>query len=64
VAVGNNAVRDVLMQELVNAGFDIATVIHPWAFVSPSAVVGSGSVVIAGAILGTEVPLGLGSIVN
>lgn len=64
VAVGNNAVREKITQQLVDAGFDIATVIHPRAFVSPSAVVGSGSAVMAGAIVGTEALLGLGSIVN
>ena len=64
VAVGNNTVREKITQQLVDAGFDIATVIHPRAFVSPSAVVGSGSTVMAGAIVGTETRLGLGSIVN
>jgi sugar O-acyltransferase (sialic acid O-acetyltransferase NeuD family) len=64
VAIGNNAVREKITQQLVDAGFDIATVIHPRAFVSSSAVVGSGSAVMAGAIVGTEALLGLGSIVN
>jgi sugar O-acyltransferase (sialic acid O-acetyltransferase NeuD family) len=64
VAVGNNAVREKLTQRLVNAGFAIATVIHPRAFVSRSAMVGSGSAVMAGAIVGTQARLGLGSIVN
>jgi sugar O-acyltransferase (sialic acid O-acetyltransferase NeuD family) len=64
VAIGNNAVREKLTQHLVDAGFSMATVIHPRAFVSPSAVVGSGSAVMAGAIVGTEARLGLGSIVN
>ncbi len=64
VAIGNNAVREKITQQLVDAGFDIATVIHPRAFVSPSAVVGSGSAVMAGAIVGTEARLGVGSIVN
>ena len=64
VAVGNNAVREKITQQLVDAGFDIATVIHPRAFVLPSAVVCSGSAVMAGAIVGTEARLGLASIVN
>lgn len=64
VAVGNNAVREKITHQLVNAGFYIATVVHPRAFVSPSAAVGAGSAVMAGAIVGTEASLGLGSIVN
>jgi sugar O-acyltransferase (sialic acid O-acetyltransferase NeuD family) len=64
VAVGNNAMREMLTRQLVDAGFSMATIIHLRAFVSPSAVVGSGSCVMAGAIVGTEARLGLGSIVN
>jgi sugar O-acyltransferase (sialic acid O-acetyltransferase NeuD family) len=64
VAVGNNAVREKLMQYLIDMDFDLATVIHPRAFVSPSAVVGMGSAVMAGAIVGTEAHLGIGVIVN
>jgi len=64
VAVGNNLVRENLMHQLLDLGFSMATVIHPRAFVSPSAVVGVGSAVMSGAIVGTEARLGLGSIVN
>lgn len=64
VAIGNNAVREKLMQQLTEAGYAMATVVHPQAFVSPSAVVGHGSVIMAGAIVGTEARLGVGIIVN
>jgi sugar O-acyltransferase (sialic acid O-acetyltransferase NeuD family) len=64
VAIGNNAVREKLMRQLVEADFELATVVHPRAFVSPSAVLGAGSAVMAGAIVGTEAYLGVGAIVN
>lgn len=64
VAIGNNVVREKLMQQLASAGFVHATVIHPRAIVSPSAILGKGSAVMAGAIVGTEARLGMGSIVN
>jgi sugar O-acyltransferase (sialic acid O-acetyltransferase NeuD family) len=64
VAIGNNAVREKLMQQLTEAGYALATVVHPRAFVSPSAVVGEGAAIMAGAIVGTEARLGVGSIVN
>lgn len=64
VAIGNNAVREKLTDQLSKAGFTLATVVHPRACVSPSAVVGSGSAVMAGAIVGTEASLGIGTIVN
>lgn len=64
VAVGNNAVRERLMQQLAAAGFELATVVHPRAILSPRAVLGAGSAMMAGDIVGTEARLGLGVIVN
>jgi sugar O-acyltransferase (sialic acid O-acetyltransferase NeuD family) len=64
VAIGNNAVREKLMQQLAQAGLALATVVRPRAYVSPSAQVGEGSAIMAGAIVGTEARLGVGSIVN
>lgn len=64
VAVGNNAVREKVTLQLIEAGFDLSTVVHPRAFVAPSALLGPGSAVMAGAIVGTEVRLGMGVIVN
>jgi sugar O-acyltransferase (sialic acid O-acetyltransferase NeuD family) len=64
VAIGNNSVRGELVQQLIQAGISLATVAHPRAFVSPSAVVGHGTAIMAGAIVGTEARLGIGAIVN
>jgi sugar O-acyltransferase (sialic acid O-acetyltransferase NeuD family) len=64
VAVGNNATRERLMNLALAAGFELATVIHPRAFVSPSSIVRPGSAIMAGAIVGTEACVGVGSIVN
>lgn len=64
VAIGNNGLREALLDRLDEAGFTLATVIHPQAIVSPSATLGPGSAVMAGAILGTEAAVGRGAIVN
>ncbi len=64
VALGNNCLREDLHQRLYAAGFELATVVHPTAIVSPRAVVGAGSAIMAGAIVGTEAQLGAGVIVN
>ena len=64
VAIGNNALREELQGRLCAAGFEIATVVHPQAMVSPRASLGVGCAVMAGAIVGTEARLGQGVIVN
>lgn len=64
VAIGNNALRQRVSAKLREAGFLLATVIHPRAIVSPSARIGAGSAVMAGAVIGTEAFLGDGVIVN
>lgn len=64
VAIGNNAVRERLHAQVRGAGFELLTVIHPTAFVSPTAILGAGCAVMAGAVVGTEAELGEGAIVN
>ncbi|ARU26799.1 acetyltransferase [Cellvibrio sp. PSBB006] len=64
VAIGNNTVRAELQARLIDNGFELETVIHPQAIVSPSAVIGVGCTIMAGAIVGTESRLGEGVIVN
>lgn len=64
VAIGNNAVREKLHAQVREAGFELLTVIHPAAFVSPTATLGAGCAVMAGALVGTEAQLGEGVIVN
>lgn len=64
VAIGNNGVRERLSQRLIQAGFELVSVIHPQAMVSGRALIGAGSAIMAGAIIGTEAQLGEGVIVN
>lgn len=64
VAMGNNRLREELHGRLTVAGFELATVVHPKAIVSPRAVIGAGCAIMAGAIVNTEVQLGAGVIVN
>ena len=64
VAIGNNVFRQRTTEGMRAAGFSLMTVAHPRAIVSPTAVVGEGSAIMAGAIVGTEACLGEGVIVN
>lgn len=64
VAIGNNRVRENLQMRLVRAGFRLVTAIHPRACVAPSATIGEGCAIMAGAVVGTEASLGDGVILN
>ena len=68
--IGNNVVRDQLQQKAVDAGFNVPVLIHPTAYVSPTAVLGAGTIVEpraivnAGAVVGRGCILSVGSIVD
>lgn len=64
VGIGNNKVREELQQQIVSLGFNPVTLIHPSAFVSLSATIGEGSVVLAGVVVGANAKIGMGAIVN
>lgn len=59
VAIGNPVVRALWLQKISK----LATLIHPKAIVSPSAVVGEGSIIEAGAVICPDVKIGKGTII-
>jgi sugar O-acyltransferase (sialic acid O-acetyltransferase NeuD family) len=64
VAIGNAPVRLQVMDHLKSEGFGLPMVIHPSAWVSPSAVLGEGTVVFAMAAINACTVIGRGGIVN
>lgn len=64
VAIGNNQIRENHFLEVIKHGFNIPSVIHPKAIVSPSAQLGQGIAIMAGAIVGTEAVIGNGALIN
>ena len=63
-AVGNNAVRKQWVALIEQAGVDLVSVVHPKAWVSPSAMLGQGTAVMAGGVVGTVSVVGKAAIVN
>ncbi|NYT64555.1 acetyltransferase [Alcaligenaceae bacterium] len=64
VAIGSQAVRARLVQQLIDLGANLTTVVHPKAWVSEQASVGVGTAIMAGAIVGTGAIIGQAVIVN
>ena len=64
VAVGDNRARRELTERLLASGETLATVIHPFAYVSPSATIGEGSMLSAGALVLPRAVLGRGVLLN
>jgi len=64
VGIGNAARRLELLAELAAAGFKLPVLCHPAARISPSARLGEGTVVFAGAVIQADARLGRGVIVN
>jgi sugar O-acyltransferase (sialic acid O-acetyltransferase NeuD family) len=64
VAMGENRLRMQLMNQMQAKGFSFATAIAPSAYVSASAQIGPGSVVMPKAVVGAATRIGQGVIVN
>jgi len=63
-SVGLPAARERIGEALLRNGWTLATVVHPSAIVSRSAVIEAGAQVMAGAIVQRDVRIGVGAIVN
>ena len=63
-AFGNNAFRMEWVNRIEENGGQLATLIHPTAYVSPSAVINPGTVILPHAIVNTDVVVGKGCIIN
>lgn len=64
VALGNNELRSVWFDKLTAAGFIIPTLVHPTTYVSPSAEIENGTIVLPKAVIHTNVKVCRGSIIG
>lgn len=63
-AVGNNVAREQWVKAIHAAGLPLVTVVHPRACVSPAAVIGTGTAIMALAMVGVDAVIGEAAIVN
>ena len=63
-AFGNNAFRMEWCDRITQAGAQLATLIHPAAYVSPTATISHGTVILPHAIVNTDVVINWGCIIN
>lgn len=64
IAIGNNAIREKIQEELVDEGLSIVSLIHPNAVIGTDVQIGTGSVVMAGAVINSSSKIGRGCIIN
>ena len=63
-AIGNSEMRMRLIGRLAFAGYEVPALIHPRAYVSPSAVIGMGSFIEPMAVVHTDSSVGIGCIIS
>lgn len=63
-AFGNNEFRMEWINKIEENGRQLATLIHPTAYVSPTATIKSGTVILPHAVVNTDVVVGKGCIIN
>ena len=63
-AFGNNSFRLEWINRIEESGGQLATLIHPTAYVSPTATINPGTVILPHAVINTDVVMGKGCIVN
>ncbi len=64
VAIGNNTLRKQLIERLQALSCTLATLVHPTAYVSPSAKIGLGTIVVSKALINTRSLVGVGCILS
>ena len=63
-AFGNNAFRLEWINRIEEHGGKLATLIHPTAYVSPTAIINQGTAILPHAIVNTDVVINRGCIIN
>ena len=64
IAIGDNKIRANLQTKVQNAGFEVASLVHKSAVISPSAKIGKGVVIMPNVVVNADALIGDGAILN
>ncbi len=64
VSIGNGEIRGNLIRRIQEVGAPLVSLIHPRAYVAPSASIGNGSIILPGAIVHSNASVGTGCIIS
>lgn len=64
VAIGNNKLRQSLYERAAVIGYSFPNLVHPSAYVSPRAHIGSGVIILNNAVIQNNAQIGNGCIIN
>ncbi|ACS81662.1 acetyltransferase [Maridesulfovibrio salexigens] len=64
IALGNNALRKRIFNDLIKSGENLFTVIHPSSVIAPNVSVGAGCMILAGTVINTGTEIKDNSIIN
>ncbi len=64
LGIGSNNIRAKLFESIQNSGFEIVSLIHPSSIISPSAIIGKGTVVMPNVVVNANSMIGNGVILN
>jgi len=64
IAIGSNAIRKNIVSRINIPDYRYFTCIHPTVVISPSAIIGKGTVVMPGVVINADACIGMHSIIN
>lgn len=64
LGIGNNTTRSNLAQKIILMGFHLPALLHPSAIISPSALIGEGTVIMPLCVINANANIGKGVIIN
>ncbi len=64
VAIGNSKIRLKILSQLSELGYQVATLIHPRAYVASSAKIGKGSIIEPNSVVQSNTSIGMGCLIS